>query len=153
MLSSSSLRVAGARAARGCPRTALVSCRWRNVFTSPVPLPPLPAIGLSEYILERASSYGERPALVDGLTGSTIRYDELGPMIERTAEGLASRGLRQDDVLAIVSPNRIEYPVVLHAATLLGAKVTPVNPAYTPYEIGRQLVDAQATQVGDGTSA
>jgi len=46
-----------------------------------------------------------------------------------------------------LSPNCIEYPLVLFGATMLGAKVTTINPLYTPDEIAKQLWDSGATRL------
>jgi acyl-CoA synthetase (AMP-forming)/AMP-acid ligase II len=64
--------------------------------------------------------------------------------VRRTAVGLARRGLRKGDVLAIYSPNVPEYAVAFHAVSLLGGIVTTVNPTYTENELAQQLRDARA---------
>jgi len=110
-------------------------------------MPPVPDISLPEYIIERTRLYGSAPALIDGPTGRVVRYDELEPMVRSTAAGLYARGLREGDVLAILSGNCIEYPVALHAGALLGAKVTTLSSMSTPYEAARQLTDANASHV------
>ncbi|HEX8687684.1 MAG TPA: AMP-binding protein, partial [Pyrinomonadaceae bacterium] len=60
------------------------------------------------------------------------------------AAGLARRGFRKGDVLAVLSPNLPEYAVAFHAAATLGGVITPVNPLYTVEELGKQLADSGA---------
>lgn len=42
-----------------------------------------------------------------------------------------SFGIRQNDVVGIVSENRLEFPAIAFAAFYLGAIVTPINITYT----------------------
>ena len=45
--------------------------------------------------------------------------------VERTAAGLADRGLQKNDVFAVYLPNVIEYPVIFNGVNLAGGIVTP----------------------------
>ena len=127
--------------------------RLLSTHVSKYALPALPAIALPELIIERSRKFGDRPALIDGPTGRTLLYSEVEPSIRNVAKSLAARGLRQGDVLGILAPNGIEYPIALHAALSLGAKVTTLNPLYTADEVGLQLRDAGASQLLVGNSA
>lgn len=42
-----------------------------------------------------------------------------------------SFGIRQNDVVGIMSENRLEFPAIAFAAIYLGAIVTPINITYT----------------------
>ena len=102
---------------------------------------------LTEFVLEAGESHCkslEAPALIDGVTGRSISFGQLRPLIRSCAAGLYTRGLKQGGVLAILSPNIPEYAVAFHAAASLGAKVTTINPTYTVKEIAHQLKDAEA---------
>uniref|UniRef100_A0A7S0L8F5 4-coumarate--CoA ligase n=1 Tax=Coccolithus braarudii TaxID=221442 RepID=A0A7S0L8F5_9EUKA len=116
-------------------------------MTSKYILPPLPDITLTELLLSRVKAHGDRPALIDGPSGRTIKFDELEPMIRKCAAGLAARGLGKGDVIGLLSPNSIDYPIALFGAATVGATVTTLNPLYTPFEISRQLKDANARQL------
>ena len=67
--------------------------------------------------------------------------------MKAVAAGLSERGVVQGDVVGLLSPNSIDYPIALFGAQLIGARVTTLNPLYTPTEICNQLVDAGATQL------
>jgi acyl-CoA synthetase (AMP-forming)/AMP-acid ligase II len=62
------------------------------------------AVPMPEFVLEHASRYGDKPALVDGPTGRTLTYRQLAGGVERVAAGLAARGFGRGDVLALSSP-------------------------------------------------
>ena len=51
------------------------------------------------------------------------------------------------DVVAIILPNCLEYPVLVQGCLYLGITITPINPAYTAHEISRQLSASQATVI------
>jgi len=108
--------------------------------------PPVEALDvpIHDAVLGRAQEYGDRPAMVDGVTGQEISYAQLDAMTRRVAAGLAELGIRHGDVIAIYSPNTILYPVVFYGATRAGATVTTVNALYTTDELHRQLVDSKA---------
>ena len=114
------------------------------IFRSPYPDVVIPDISVVDYVLQRAPEFGEKAALIDGVTGTTLSYDELASGIRRAAGGLAQRGLAKGDVLAIYSPNTLYYPVAFHGAAYAGGVVTTVNPLYTSGELAKQLRDARA---------
>ena len=101
-------------------------------------------IPLHEFVLQRASELGDKPALIDGPSGRTLTYQQLAQGVEAIAAGLHDRGFGKGDVLAIFSPNIPEYAVAYLAAIRLGGIVTPANPLYTADELAFQLNDAGA---------
>jgi acyl-CoA synthetase (AMP-forming)/AMP-acid ligase II len=105
----------------------------------------IPDIALTPFLLDRAAMWGDKTALIDASTGQTLTFRAWADRVRRTAASLAGRGLKKGDVLAIVSPNCPDYSVAFHAASLLGAIVTTINPLYTAEEMERQLNDAGAT--------
>src|ERR1041385_4590399 len=114
------------------------------IFRSPFPEVSVPDVPLTEFVFRRAERLADKPALVDGVSGRVLTYAQLVEAISKTAAGLARRGFRKGDVLALLSPNSPEYAIAFHAAASLGGVVTPINPLYTPEEVGRQLRDARA---------
>ena len=114
------------------------------IFKSPYPDVDIPNVTLTEYILEETQKYGDKPALIDGPSGRTITYAQLGGAVRLVASSLAKRGFGKGDVFAIYSPNIPEYAVAFHAVSLLGGIVTTVNPLYTAQELAHQLKDAGA---------
>jgi len=114
------------------------------IHRSPRPDVAIPDTPLTPFLLERAERHARRTALIDGSSGHSYTYAQWARAVRRAAAGLARRGLRKGDVLAIYSPNVPEYAVAFHAASLLGGVVTTVNPAYTAEELTYQLRDARA---------
>jgi acyl-CoA synthetase (AMP-forming)/AMP-acid ligase II len=100
---------------------------------------------LPELLTEAACRFGERPALVDGPTGTTVSYGLLAERIQGVAAGLAARGFAPGDVLALWAPNLPQWAGVALGAMAAGGTVTGANPAYTQRELVGQLSDARAS--------
>ena len=50
---------------------------------------------------------------------------------ERLAAGLQQFGLQKGDVVGILAPNHLDYPVVFYATTLISAVLQTINPLFT----------------------
>ncbi|MFK8023588.1 MAG: AMP-binding protein [Ilumatobacter sp.] len=116
-------------------------------FQSPHPSLEFPETTLHELIRERARSFGDAPALIDGSSGHTVGYADLDRQIGSVAAGLAADGVRQGDVIAMMSPNCVEFPAAVLGAMAAGAVPTLVNPTYSGAELSHQLRDSGATRV------
>lgn len=84
----------------------------------------------------------------DGLAIADARRQlslpRLAEEARNVAGGFAALGVRQGDVIATMLPNRSEIASVLFGAWLIGAAVTPINPALGTEEAGYQLSDSRA---------
>ena len=114
------------------------------VFTSPYPDADIPDVPLSEFILEAAKGWGDKPALIDGPSGRTLTYAQFVGGVERVAAGLAERGFGKGDVFAIHAPNLPEYALAFHGIARSGGTITTVNPLYTVEELAFQFNDSGA---------
>lgn len=52
---------------------------------------------------------------------------------------LRARGFKTGDTLALNSPNSIYYPVLFHAVSRLGGRLTTINPLYEQSEVEFQV--------------
>ena len=113
--------------------------------------PPLPPIPHSEHIagmvMREWDTFGEQPAIIDGTTGATRTYAELTAGVDALAANLAGLGLTPGQLVALVSPNDLDYATVLLAALKLGLTVSPMNPTLTADEMEVQLRDAHIAMV------
>src|SRR5919106_487951 len=95
---------------------------------------------------EAAGRFGDAPAYV-APDGWSLSYGELDRVSDELAVGLARRGLAAGDVLALVLPPSLEYPVAYLAAAKLGAITTGVNERLTAAERTALLEKADARLV------
>ncbi|APE35437.1 AMP-dependent synthetase [Nocardia mangyaensis] len=93
----------------------------------------------------RATADPSGPAVADDVT--TLSNAQFRARVDAAASVLHRAGVRADDVVAVVLPNRVELVVVLFAAWRLGAAVTPVNPGLTEDDIRYQIEDSGAAVV------
>ena len=104
----------------------------------------IPDVPLARFVLQRATAIGDRPALIDGVSGRQLTYEALADGVNRVASALRRRGLKKGDVFAIFSPNLPEYTIAFHAVASLGGIITTLNSLYTPRELSDQLRDSHA---------
>lgn len=72
-------------------------------------------------------------------------YNDVAKLSLQFGQGLKSRfNIQQNDVIALFTPNDIDYPVVTFGALWAGAIVSPANPGYTVSELTYQLKDSGA---------
>ncbi|MGH2749295.1 MAG: 4-coumarate--CoA ligase family protein [Actinomycetota bacterium] len=114
------------------------------VVRSPYPAVEIPDLPLTSFVLERAEEFGDKPALIDGPSGRTIKYHDLVAAVRAMAAGLTARGFGKGDCFAIYLPNLPEYAVAFHAVASVGGINTTVNPLYTAHELAFQLDDSKA---------
>lgn len=55
---------------------------------------------------------------------------------------MVKKGLKKGDVVAIISPNTIDWPVVFLGVLAVGGIVTTCNHMYTEHELRHQLKDS-----------
>ena len=92
-------------------------------------VPPV-ELPIHDAVLARAAEFGDLPALIDGVDGTTLTYDQLDRFHRRIAASLAEAGVRKGDVLALHSPNTIAYPTGVlrgHARWCLGHHRAPAR--------------------------
>src|SRR3954465_4958673 len=99
-------------------------------------------ITLAAMFRDSVRSFAERPAVES--FGKRISYAELGTAADAVASWLQAQGLKRGDRGAIMLPNVMAYPAILHGVLTAGYTVVNVNPLYTPRELVHQLRDAAA---------
>ncbi|KAK1421216.1 hypothetical protein QVD17_23392 [Tagetes erecta] len=84
-------------------------------------------------------------AFIDTATGHRVTYTQLHRSIYSLATGLYyGLGVRKGDVVFVLSPNSILYPVICLAVFLVGGVLTTANPLNTKSEITKQVLDSGA---------
>ena len=73
-------------------------------------------------------------------------------MIGNVGSALVKKGVGKDDVLAIVSPNSIEFAVQFFATSAIGCVISTINPSFTTGEMAYQLKDCGAKYIATVSS-
>lgn len=102
------------------------------IFRGPYTEVEIPAVSLTEFVFGRAREHADKPALVEGTSGRTLSYARLVEAIDRAAASLAARGFTKGDVLAVFSPNLLEYAVAFHAVARSAARRRPSTRSTPP---------------------
>jgi acyl-CoA synthetase (AMP-forming)/AMP-acid ligase II len=104
---------------------------------------------LPQTVAEAARRFGDRTAYITP-GGWALSYTELDQSSDEAAAGLAARGVRAGDVVALVLPPGAEYAVAYCAAAKLGAITAGVNDRLAPRERAAVLDVAGPRVVLDG---
>ncbi|MDR4937547.1 fatty acid--CoA ligase family protein [Rossellomorea marisflavi] len=78
---------------------------------------------------------------------TSVSYRELDDSVSRFAGGLESLGLKKGDHIALILGNSPHFVIGLYGALRLGLRVIPVNPIYTPDEMGYILSNGDVKAV------
>jgi acyl-CoA synthetase (AMP-forming)/AMP-acid ligase II len=113
-------------------------------FRGPYPNMSIPDVSLPAFIVESPNRRANKPALIDGSTGTVVNYGELADKIGRFAAALAALGFCKGDIFASAVPNCPEFAIAFYGVASLGGATTMMNPLYTVEEMTRQLIDANA---------
>lgn len=76
-----------------------------------------------------------------------ITYKQLDNLVNRTANGLKNRGVRQGDRLAIFSKNNLDFVIVAFALARMGAVLIPINYMLRGKDIAYILNHAKAVGI------
>jgi long-chain acyl-CoA synthetase len=101
-------------------------------MTKPPSPPSIDLRTLLEQIATRSADARQRPALTfyrGKSREARLTYDELLSRVAALAGHLRAIGIDRGDRVAILSPNRIEIPILVLALMRIGAVVVPLNPA------------------------
>ncbi|KAF0554944.1 acetyl-CoA synthetase-like protein [Gigaspora margarita] len=117
------------------------------IFKSKHPDINVPQVGIYQYVTSNPNKIpDDKPIYIDGITGKSYTYGEFKHESKKFAAGLQDRlGFKCGDVLAICSPNQIDYPIVLLGTIAAGGKVTTANPKYKANELSYQLTNSGAS--------
>lgn len=104
----------------------------------------VPGVDLVSFTFERAEELGDKPALIDGLSGRALSYTELRRSVRSLAAGLAMHGFKPGETFAMFMPNAPEFAVAFYGSIAAGLRCTTANPLYTARELAFQLTDSGA---------
>jgi amino acid adenylation domain-containing protein len=97
---------------------------------------------LHHYLIETASRFGDRTAVMDG--DRSITFADLMLQARRLGAALREKGLDKGDRVAFIMPKSLEAIVSIFATLLNGAIYVPLDPHWPADRIQTTLVDCSA---------
>ncbi|KAG5250255.1 Ca4CL [Salix suchowensis] len=119
-------------------------CKSNSVFYSkrkPIPLPQTDFLDVTTFILSRP--HHGKTAFIDAATGRQLSFKDLWRAVDSVSMCLHDMGIRKGQVILLLSPNSIFFPIVCLSVMWLGAIITTTNPLNTPREIAKQIADSK----------
>lgn len=119
-------------------------CKSNATFYSkrkPTPLPANQTLDVTTFISARA--HHGSIAYIDASTGRRLTYSDVWKAVESVSSSLADFGIRKGDVVLLLSPNSIFFPIVCLSVMSLGAIITTTNPLNTNREINKQIANSK----------
>ncbi|CAA2954642.1 4-coumarate-- ligase-like 5 [Olea europaea subsp. europaea] len=120
-------------------------CKANSTFYSKrkqIPLPSNDSLDVTTFISSR--SHRGKIAFIDASTGRELSFSDVWRAVEAVATCLSiDMNIRKNDVVLLLSPNSIYFPVVCLAVMSLGAIITTTNPLNTSREIAKQIADSK----------
>ncbi|KAL3351499.1 hypothetical protein AABB24_019876 [Solanum stoloniferum] len=107
----------------------------------PIPFPANESLDVTTFISSRAHS--GKIAFIDATTGQKLTFSDVWNAVESLATSLSvDMSIRKGDVVLLLSPNSIFFPIICLAVMSLGAIITTTNPLNTNNEIAKQIKDS-----------
>ncbi|TKD68728.1 fatty acid--CoA ligase family protein [Pseudalkalibacillus hwajinpoensis] len=94
-------------------------------------------MNLSEQLRQTAVTYPDKLAYI--FDHQAVTYENLDHKVSTFAANLSSEGIQKGDHVALILGNSPEFLIGYYGALRAGAVVIPINPIYTPDEIGYLL--------------
>ncbi|XP_070505425.1 luciferin 4-monooxygenase-like [Chironomus tepperi] len=82
---------------------------------------------------------GDKVALIDGIKEQQWTYNNILEQSVKVAKALYGAGIRQNDVITVLSENRLEYAAIAYGTLFLNAICAPANYGYTERELEHTL--------------
>ncbi|PKA53234.1 4-coumarate--CoA ligase-like 6 [Apostasia shenzhenica] len=111
----------------------------------PRPLPQNPDQDVVSFLF--AKPHQGETALVHSQSGLSISYPELRSMVECMAAGLHRLGISPGQLVLILLPNSVLFPVIVLGVLSAGAAITTMNPLSSSQEIKKQMGTLDLTLV------
>ena len=99
---------------------------------------------IPELLRRRVEATPDKPFLFSEVDKRQFTYQEFETAVRRTAQMLASHGVRTGDVVSLLLPNSVEYVIAYFACWQLGALAGPINSLLKAQEIAYVISNSEA---------
>lgn len=97
------------------------------------------APSLGHIIINSLKIAGNKPVIVCGVTGQTLSGNDLLSKSLRISKALLAAGIKQGDVISVISETRFDYVFVLFGTIFINCVLAPLNHVYSGSELQHAL--------------
>lgn len=115
-----------------CSETGIYSSRHK-----PIQLPKTKHLDVVSFIFSH--KHDGFTALIESQSGFSLSYSKLQQLVKSMASGLHKHGISKGDVVLILLPNTLFFPIVFLSVLSIGAVATTMNPLSSLSEIKKQI--------------
>ncbi len=94
---------------------------------------------INDYLADSISGHPDKTLFAEWATGEEMTYATFNEHLSRVANVLASEGVRQQEIVTLVSDNSIDMAVMFFGVIVYGAVAKPLNPRLAPPEMANVL--------------
>ncbi len=102
----------------------------------------IPSTTVHQILQDTARQHPDRVCTI--FKGAELSFAEMDALTDRLAAGLAARGVKKGDRVAIFMPNTPQFVIAFYGILKAGGVVVATNPLYTHRELEHQLNDSGA---------
>lgn len=93
------------------------------------------APSLGHIIIDQLTRAGDKTVIVCGVTGQTLSGKELLDRSIQISKALLGAGIKQGDVVSVISESRFDYIYVIFGTIFINCVLAPLNHAYSQREL------------------
>ncbi|PIA50407.1 hypothetical protein AQUCO_01300859v1 [Aquilegia coerulea] len=123
-----------------CSKTGIFKSKYKSIQ-----LPQNPFLDVVSFIFSH--KHNGVSALIDSTSGFSLSYSKLHEMVYSLGFSLHEFGISQKDVVLILLPNTIFFPVVFLGVLSIGAIASTMNPLSSLIELKKQILDCNVSLV------
>jgi len=91
---------------------------------------------INDYVLDSICARPEKTFLIEWSTGEKVTYAAFGERLNQVAGVLRNEGVREGDVVTLISDNSIDMAIMMYGVIVYGAIAKALNPKLTSLELG-----------------
>src|ERR1051326_5416032 len=91
---------------------------------------------INDYVLDSISRYPEKTFLIEWSTREEVTYAAFGERLTQVGNVLRNEGVREGDVVTLISDNSIDMAIMMYGVIVYGAIAKALNPKLTSLELG-----------------
>src|ERR1043166_5138479 len=91
---------------------------------------------INDYVLDSISRYPEKTLLIQWSTREEVTYGAFGERLTQVGNVLRNEGVREGDVVTLISDNSIDMAIMMYGVIVYGAIAKALNPKLTSLELG-----------------